>query len=134
MSTSLPIRAVAPDVCVAPQLTPDAMAEAARAGFKSVVNNRPDFEGGPDQPTSATIEAAALGAGLRYAHLPVSPSVQTPAEVDQFAKLMQEMPKPILARSTNFLREAPYGTRAIKIASETSGPICGDRPHAWTKP
>ena len=41
MNTTLPLRAVAPDVCVAPQLTPEAMAEAARAGFRSVVNNRP---------------------------------------------------------------------------------------------
>ena len=33
MSDLLPLRAVAPDVCVAPQLTPEAMAEAARAGL-----------------------------------------------------------------------------------------------------
>jgi uncharacterized protein len=51
---TLPARSVASDVCVAPQLTPAAMAEAARAGFSSVVNNRPDFEHGPDQPTSAS--------------------------------------------------------------------------------
>jgi uncharacterized protein (TIGR01244 family) len=50
MDNPLPIRAVAPDVCVAPQLTPEAMAEVARQGFKSVINNRPDFEHGPDQP------------------------------------------------------------------------------------
>jgi len=55
MST-LPLRPIAPDVCVAPQLGPAAMAEAAQAGFKSVVNNRPDFEHGPDQPTSAQLE------------------------------------------------------------------------------
>ena len=66
MNTSLSARQVAPDVCVAPQLTPDAMAEAARAGFRSVVNNRPDFEHGPDQPTNSSIEAAACAAGLEY--------------------------------------------------------------------
>ena len=48
------------------------MAEAAAAGFKSVINNRPDFEGGPDQPTNAAIEAAARAAGLEYAFLPVA--------------------------------------------------------------
>ena len=53
MSDTLPIRPVGPDVCVAPQLTPEAMAEAARAGFRSVINNRPDFEHGPQQPTNA---------------------------------------------------------------------------------
>jgi len=46
----------------------------AQAGFKSVINNRPDFEGGPDQPTNASIEAAAKAAGLRYAFLPVQPA------------------------------------------------------------
>ena len=45
------------------QLQPEDMAQVAAAGFRSVVNNRPDFEGGPDQPTSAAIEAAAVAAG-----------------------------------------------------------------------
>ena len=58
METSLPLRQVADDVCVAPQLTPDAMTELARLGFRSVVNNRPDFEHGPDQPTSEAIAIA----------------------------------------------------------------------------
>ena len=49
------------------------MAEAAAAGFRSVVNNRPDFEGGPSQPTSASVEAAAHAAGLDYVWLPVAP-------------------------------------------------------------
>ena len=59
---NLPLRQVAVDVCVAPQLTPEAMAEVKLAGFRSVVNNRPDFEHGPDQPTNAAIEAAAVAA------------------------------------------------------------------------
>ena len=61
---SLPLQAIAPDICAAPQLTPEAMAEAAALGFRSVVNNRPDFEHGPDQPTSAAIAAAGQAAGL----------------------------------------------------------------------
>jgi len=95
---SLPgFQQLSPDLCVAGQLDAAAMDWAAKAGFRSVINNRPDFEGGPDQPTSSTIEAAAKRAGLRYAHLPVAPSLQTPEEVEQFARLMDEMPKPILA-------------------------------------
>ena len=53
METTLPLRQIDHDVFVAPQLDAAAMAELARLGFKSVVNNRPDFEHGPDQPTSA---------------------------------------------------------------------------------
>jgi uncharacterized protein (TIGR01244 family) len=94
---SLPAQRLDDDVSVAPQLSPEAMTEAAAAGFRSVVNNRPDFEGGPGQPTSAAMEAAARAAGLAYAFLPVAPSVQTAEEVARFAALLAELPKPILA-------------------------------------
>ena len=102
------VQQLSADVCVAAQLDPAAMAWAAQAGFKSVINNRPDFEGGPAQPTNAAIEAAAREAGLAYAFLPVSPAIQTPQEIARFAQLMAEMPKPILA----FCRS---GTRSGKL-------------------
>jgi uncharacterized protein (TIGR01244 family) len=108
------IQQLSADVCVAPQLEPSAMAWAAQAGFKSVINNRPDFEGGPDQPTSATMEAAATAAGLRYAHLPVSPALQTPEEIARFGELLAELPKPILA----FCRS---GTRSGKLYHAATG-------------
>ncbi|WP_425260554.1 TIGR01244 family sulfur transferase [Rubrivivax sp. RP6-9] len=113
MSNTLPLRAVAPDVCVAPQLTPEAMAEAARAGFKSVVNNRPDFEHGPDQPSSADMEAAARAAGLEYRYLPVDGGYQSPEEVEAFAKLLAELPRPLLA----FCRSGARSTRLYMLAS-----------------
>lgn len=102
------------DVCAAPQLDPAAMAWAAQAGFKSVINNRPEFEGGPDQPTSAAIEAAATAAGLRYAFLPVQPMLHTPEEIARFAALLAELPKPILA----FCRS---GARSGKLFRAATG-------------
>lgn len=113
MSDLLPFRPVAPDVCVAPQLQPEAMAEAARAGFRSVINNRPDFEEGPHQPTSAAIEAAALAAGLEYRFLPVQGGYQSPEEIAQFARLMAELPRPILA----FCRSGARSTRLVVAAA-----------------
>jgi sulfide:quinone oxidoreductase len=113
MDTTLPIRAVAPDVFVAPQLTPEAMAEAARAGFRSVVNNRPDNEHGPGQPANATIEAAARAAGLEYRHLPVDGGYQSPEEVAAFAQLLAELPRPLLA----FCRSGARSTRLYMLAS-----------------
>ena len=113
--SNLPVRAIAPDVCVAPQLTPAAMAEAAQAGFKSVVNNRPDFEHGPDQPSNAEIEAAARGAGLEYRYLPVDSAYQSPEEIAAMAKLLAELPRPLLmfcrsgARSTRLYLAATTG-------------------------
>ncbi len=111
MST-LPLRQIAADVYVAPQLNPEAMAEVAALGFKSVVNNRPDFEHGPGQPTHTQIEAAAQAAGLQYRFLPVDGGWQSPDEIAAFAKLLHELPHPLLAfcrsgaRSTNLFLQA----------------------------
>jgi uncharacterized protein (TIGR01244 family) len=101
-------RQLSADLSVAPQLDPAAMAWAAQAGFKSVINNRPDFEAGPDQPSNASIEAAAKAVGLAYAFLPVDPTVLTAGEVARFAELLASLPKPILA----FCRS---GTRSGKL-------------------
>jgi uncharacterized protein (TIGR01244 family) len=94
---TLPVQRLDADVSVAPQLAPEAMAEAKAAGFMSVINNRPDFEGGPGQPTSAVMQAAAEAAGLEYVWLPVASNFQSDAEIARFAELMASMPKPILA-------------------------------------
>lgn len=115
MSTSLPLQALSPDVCVAPQLQPAAMAEAAAAGFRSVINNRPDGEGGPDQPTSAQMAAAALAAGLQYAHLPVNGAYQSPEEIARFAELLAALPRPVLA----FCRS---GARSAKLYAAAHQP------------
>ncbi len=98
------------DISITAQLASESMAEVAAAGFRAVVNNRPDFEGGPAQPTSASIEAAARAAGLDYAWLPVAPGVQTAEEIARFAQLLATLPKPILA----FCRS---GTRSGKLVS-----------------
>jgi uncharacterized protein (TIGR01244 family) len=94
---TLPFQRLDADISVAPQLVPEAMAEAKAAGYRSVINNRPDFEGGPAQPTNASMEAAARAAGLEYAFLPVASGYQSPEEIARFAELIETLPKPILA-------------------------------------
>jgi uncharacterized protein (TIGR01244 family) len=106
--TATPIQTLSADLSVAPQLGPEAMTQVARAGYKSVINNRPDFEGGPNQPTHASMEAAAKAAGLAYAFLPVASGYQSPDEIARFAQLLATLPKPILA----FCRS---GTRSGKL-------------------
>jgi uncharacterized protein (TIGR01244 family) len=104
--SSIELRAVAADVYVAPQLVPEVMASIAQAGIKSVVNNRPDFEYGADQPTNTDIEAAALAAGLQYRHLPVDGGYQSPEEIAAFAQLLAELPRPLLAFCRSGARSA----------------------------
>lgn len=103
-----PLQPLSAHISAASQLEPAAMALLAQAGFKSVINNRPDHEGGADQPTSAAIEAAALAAGLTYRHLPVAPGYQSPEEIAKFRELIDALPQPILA----FCRT---GTRSGKL-------------------
>lgn len=114
LKTSDLIRQVAPDFCVAPQLTPEAMADIAQLGFKSVINNRPDYEEGPHQPTNASVEAAAKAAGLAYRYLPVASGYQSPEEIAQMAQLLQELPQPVLA----FCRSGARSTRLYVLATQ----------------
>lgn len=82
---------------ITPQLAPCDLAAVAAAGFRAVINNRPDHEGGPDQPTSADIEAAARAAGLEYRHLPVHPSEHTAQQALTMTHLADSLPSPVLA-------------------------------------
>lgn len=97
-------RRVTDQLSVSPQIAVGDVAEAARLGFKAVVNNRPDGED-PSQPANAEIEAAARAAGLAYAHIPVRGG-PTPDQVAAQLKFVSEAPGPVLA----FCRS---GTRSI---------------------
>jgi len=63
------IRQVTDRFSVAPQITLEDFADLARAGYRHVINNRPDGES-PDQPSSAESAEAARKAGLSYVHAP----------------------------------------------------------------
>ena len=85
------------------------MAEAAAAGFRSVINNRPDFEGGPTSRRQR--EHRGRGARRRARiRMPAGGAerAERPNEIARFAALLETLPKPILA----FCRS---GTRSGKL-------------------
>jgi len=83
-------------VAVSGQITETDVAEIVAAGFKVLINNRPDGEEG-GQPESAKIEAVALAAGLEYHHLPVN-AINFPGPgFDQMTDLMADSDRPVLA-------------------------------------
>ena len=85
-----------PDIAAAPQLAEADFADIAARGFRSVVNIRPDGEA-PDQLPNAQAKNAAQRHGLTFRHLPVmSVNVTDDDVVDGFARLMDELPGPIL--------------------------------------
>jgi uncharacterized protein (TIGR01244 family) len=94
---SVPINRIAESFAVAPQLSPDDMAAVAAAGYRSVIINRPDGEGGPDQPTAAEVSQAALNAGLNVEYQPVVSGAMTSNDVARFAELLRKLPGPVLA-------------------------------------
>jgi uncharacterized protein (TIGR01244 family) len=101
-------RKVTDQFSVAPQIALDDIARAAAAGFKLLINNRPDGES-PDQPSSDEVEALAEAAGLDYAHIPVVGG-PTPEAVHAEMAVLAEAEGPALA----FCRS---GTRSIVVWS-----------------
>lgn len=94
------------------QITPEQIQSIAALGYKSVIDNRPDFEGGNDQPEHRDIEALVTACGMQFAYLPVISGAITPEQVEQMAQLIATLPKPTLAfcrsgaRSTNLYHMA----------------------------
>lgn len=96
MNTS-PLQRVDDSLCVTAQVQPQDMAAFAAAGIRSVINNRPDYEGGASQPTSAQLEAAARAAGLEYRYLPVPPAGHTPEQARSMVSAVDALPQPVVA-------------------------------------
>lgn len=121
------LRKIDDQITVSPQITVDDLAEIARLGFKTVVANRPDQEE-PGQPAMANLEAAALEHGLKWVYMPVESGNITDRDVDQFAPMIQQADKPVLA----FCRS---GTRctvlwALSSARDTSAEEIFTKAHS----
>ncbi|MDO8692679.1 MAG: TIGR01244 family sulfur transferase [Sheuella sp.] len=94
---STPINSLTQDFAVAPQLAASDMAAVAAAGFKSVIINRPDYEGGADQPSASSVMEAARAAGLTVEYQPVASGGMTAEDVVRFKELLHSLPAPVLA-------------------------------------
>ena len=83
-------------VSVSEQIAPRDIEEIASAGFKVVVNNRPDGESA-GQPTSEEISRAAQAAGLSYYYLPITAGNFPGPDVSIMASLLDNTDEPVLA-------------------------------------
>lgn len=90
------IRKVTEDFAVAPQISEEDVEEIAAAGYKTIIANRPDGEGGPMQPAMGAIRAKAESLGLAFHALPFSggPSADIAARQGE---LIAASEKPVLA-------------------------------------
>ena len=110
------IRQLSGDVAVCGQISLEDLEAIAEMGFKTVVNNRPDHEVGP-QLAHAQIEAKAKSLGLAIHYLPMEVGY-APAEtlLEDFKKILDTAEKPVLAycRSGNRSGQLYMGACALK--------------------
>jgi uncharacterized protein (TIGR01244 family) len=67
----------------------------ARAGVKTIVNNRPDDED-PGQLPAGEARRLAEALGIAYRHIPVTAASLSKADVDAFAAALHEAPAPVV--------------------------------------
>ncbi len=99
------MKAINSQISVAPQVKPEDMADFAQQGFRSVICNRPDGEGA-DQPSFEEIEAAAGKLGMEARYLPIVAGKVGDEDAEEFGRLMESLPKPILAYCRTGTRSA----------------------------
>lgn len=79
----------------------------SKLGFKSLINLRFDDEC-DNQPGTDALNKIATSAGLQYRHLPIDSESLSFDVVEQFAKLLNELPSPVMVFCGT-------GTRAKRI-------------------
>ena len=98
-------RSLAPDFAVAPQLDLADIARAKAAGFRAIVNSRPDGED-PAAAQGAAIEAEARDAGLAYHYIPVSHAGFSAAQIDALDAARRDAGGPVLGYCRSGTRSA----------------------------
>jgi uncharacterized protein (TIGR01244 family) len=117
------LRRVDETISVAPQIAPEDVAGIAAAGFKAIINNRPDGEE-LSQPSGDAIAQAAAAAGLHYAAIPVTHAGFSAAQVDAMVAALEEAGGPVLAYCRS-------GTRSCNLWALAEASRGGD-PEALT--
>jgi len=124
---STPFRKLDDAITVAGQIQPADVGEAASAGYRLIVNNRPEGEE-PGQPAGAAIQAATEAAGLAYVAIPVDHSGFRPPQVAAMREALEQAGGPVLAfcrsgtRSTFLwaLARAEMGDAPAELAAKAA--------------
>ena len=113
---SVPFRQLTERVYASPQIELGEVAEAARAGFGLIINNRPEDES-DDQTPGAEIAAAAAAAGLGYVAIPVTHAGFSQPQIAAMAGALASTDKPILA----YCRSGTRSTLLWALAEASNG-------------
>jgi uncharacterized protein (TIGR01244 family) len=103
-------------VFVAPQISVNALSDAAALGVTLVINNRPEDES-DDQTPGAEIEAAARVAGMDYVAIPVTHSGFSEPQVEAMATALDGATGGVLA----YCRSGTRSTLLWALAEASQG-------------
>ena len=121
----MPFKTLSPFLSVAPQLTAVDVAEAAREGYRAIIDNRPDGEE-PGQPMAAEMRALAASHGMGFAHVPTLGGAVADEHASQMADALSHLDRPALAycrtgmRSTTLWALTQTGTQPTDILIATA--------------
>jgi len=95
-SSSPPLVPLTPELSAAGKLDRDDIEALARAGVRTIVNNRPDGED-PGQLPAAEARRIAEAHGIAYHHIPITAASLSRADVDAFAGVLAAAERPVVA-------------------------------------
>lgn len=101
------------------------------AGYKTLINNRPDGEDGAGQPATPALRAAAEAAGLHFIALPVIPNQITAEQVAEYKQLITRVPRPMLGFCRSGNRASTLYQRAQMLYQQDN--VDGNAVGLWRK-
>lgn len=90
------IKKISPFLSISPQIYPAHIERIARAGFKTIINNRPDRET-DDQPMAYELASEAAKHGIIFVNQPVISGKVTSKDATDFAVELERAKGPVLA-------------------------------------
>lgn len=115
------IRPLTDRIAVAPQIMPDDIAAIRAAGYRAIVNNRPDDEEA-GQPSGDDIRAAAEAEGLAYTAIPITHAGFSHPQLDAMAAALAAADGPVLA----YCRSGTRSCNLWALASAKGGATPAD--------
>ncbi|WP_455478037.1 TIGR01244 family sulfur transferase [Bartonella sp. B10] len=94
-------------IFISAQINVENIKTLAKAGFKTIICNRPDHED-PHQPDFSIIKAAAQKYGIKTYHIPIAPPTIEQSDVETMQKILKTASLPLLAY-------CHHGTRSMHL-------------------
>ena len=109
-------------IAVSSQIQTTDIAAVVRAGYRSIICNRPDGEE-QRQPPAREIESAAHAAGLGFKNIPVASGAADARDAAALAAALETLPGPVLA----YCRSGARSTKLAEMAGVLQPEVPGGR-------